>query len=70
MSNNTIERLYSLAEAAQFLGVHVNTARNWVKDGRLKAVQPGRDYKVSGEEIVRLGGIIPSGESRNGEGAA
>ncbi len=69
MNNNTVEKLYPLAEAAEYLGVHVNTARNWIKNGTLKAVQPGRDYKVAGAEIVRLGGIIPSGESGNGSGA-
>lgn len=62
MNQNTTERLYSLADAARFLDIHQNTARAWVKSGKLKAVQPGRDYKVPGAEIKRLGGIIPSGK--------
>jgi excisionase family DNA binding protein len=39
------ERL-TLQEAAKELNISENTARRWVKSGKLKAFQPGRRYLV------------------------
>ncbi len=51
------ERLYTLAEAAEALGVHYNTIKNWVKSGTLKANKLGRSYRVTGTELRRISGL-------------
>jgi excisionase family DNA binding protein len=40
------EELLSLPEAAEPLGVSVYTVRRWIKDGKLKAFKPGKEYRV------------------------
>lgn len=36
------EQLISTTEAAEHLGVHINTIRRWIKDGDLPAVRLNR----------------------------
>lgn len=48
--------LLSLEEVARQLGVHVKTARRQVRDGRLKAVRVGRQYRVAASELDRVMG--------------
>ena len=55
------ERLYTLAEAAEALGVHYNTIKNWIYNGSLKANKIGRSYRVTGTELKRISGIESSG---------
>ena len=38
---------YSIYEAAEILGVHHNTIRNRIKDGRLQAGRVGWDWRIS-----------------------
>jgi excisionase family DNA binding protein len=40
------EELLPLPEAAERLGVSVYTVRRWIKDGKLKAFKPGKEYRV------------------------
>lgn len=40
------ERLYSLEEVAERLGVSERTVRRWVKAGDLPAYKPGREYRI------------------------
>jgi excisionase family DNA binding protein len=35
-----------LPEAAERLGVSVYTVRRWIKDGKLKAFRPGKEYRI------------------------
>jgi excisionase family DNA binding protein len=51
------ERLYTLAEAAEALGVHYNTIKNWIYSGTLRANKVGRSYRVTGTELKRVAGI-------------
>ncbi|HEX6030542.1 MAG TPA: helix-turn-helix domain-containing protein [Tepidiformaceae bacterium] len=44
----TAGRLYSPEEAAEYLGVHVKTVRNWIRAGRLPA---GR---LAGQRVLRI----------------
>jgi excisionase family DNA binding protein len=41
-------RLYSPEEAADYLGVHVKTVRNWIKAGRLPA------SRLAGQRVLRI----------------
>ena len=41
-------RLYSPEEAAEYLGVHVKTVRNWIRSGRLPA------SRLAGQRVLRI----------------
>lgn len=53
---NQVERYYNLNEASQLLGIKVRTAREWVHNGKLKAVkyQNGKLWFVAESEIRRI----------------
>jgi excisionase family DNA binding protein len=48
--------LYSVEEVAAQLGLHVRTVRNYVRDGRLKAVRIGKQYRIARENLETLTG--------------
>ncbi|MFI6083947.1 helix-turn-helix domain-containing protein [Streptomyces sp. NPDC051217] len=48
--------LYSVSEVAERLGLHVRTVRNYVRDGRLKAVRIGKQYRISRADFEALTG--------------
>lgn len=51
-----MEKFYTLERVAEILGIKVRTARQWVHDGKLKAIKypGGRIWVVSESEINRL----------------
>ncbi|WP_097870620.1 helix-turn-helix domain-containing protein [Streptomyces sp. rh34] len=53
---NDERELYSVGEVAELLGLHVRTVRNYVRDGRLKAVRIGKQYRISKEDLAALTG--------------
>lgn len=52
--------LYSVEQVAEKLGLHVRTVRNYVRDGRLKAVRIGKQYRIAREDLDALMGQSPS----------
>lgn len=58
-----MEQYYSLSDASGKLGIKVRTARQWLRDGKLKAVKyPGSNrWYVSAEEIIRIRGEYANG---------
>jgi excisionase family DNA binding protein len=48
--------LYSVEQVAQRLGLHVRTVRGYVRDGRLKAVRIGKQYRIAREDLEALTG--------------
>lgn len=50
------EQLYSVDQVADLLGLHVKTVRNYVRDGRLKAVRIGKQYRISREDLEAFTG--------------
>jgi excisionase family DNA binding protein len=50
------QELYSVEQVAELLGLHVRTVRNYVRDGRLKAVRIGKQYRVAREDLEALTG--------------
>jgi excisionase family DNA binding protein len=54
--------LYSVEQVAELLGLHVRTVRNYVRDGRLKAVRIGKQYRIAREDLASMTGRpIPEG---------
>ncbi|MEU7903983.1 helix-turn-helix domain-containing protein [Actinoplanes sp. NPDC049118] len=48
--------LYSVEQVAELLGLHVRTVRNYVRDGRLKAVKIGKQYRITQADLAALTG--------------
>jgi excisionase family DNA binding protein len=42
---------YSVGQVADLLGLHVKTVRGYVRDGRLKAVRIGKQYRITREDL-------------------
>ena len=52
-----IERaFYSPEQIADRLGLHVRTVRNYLRDGRLKAVRIGKQYRIAREDLAAFTG--------------
>ncbi|MGY0022852.1 helix-turn-helix domain-containing protein [Streptomyces sp. cg35] len=47
---------FSLDQVAELLGLHVRTVRGYVRDGRLKATQVGRRYRVTRDDLEAFTG--------------
>ncbi|HEX5378297.1 MAG TPA: helix-turn-helix domain-containing protein [Phenylobacterium sp.] len=50
------QELYSVEQVAQRLGLHVRTVRAYIRDGRLKAVRIGKQYRVARGDLEALTG--------------
>ncbi|MFD4338907.1 helix-turn-helix domain-containing protein [Streptomyces anulatus] len=53
---NSERELYTVGEVAELLGLHVRTVRNYVHDGRLKAVRIGKQYRIAKKDLAALTG--------------
>jgi excisionase family DNA binding protein len=49
-------QLYSVDQVAHLLGLHVKTVRRYVRDGRLKAVRIGKQYRIAREDVEAFTG--------------
>src|SRR5580704_2683601 len=50
------QNLYSVEQVADLLNLHVRTVRNYVREGRLKAVRIGKQYRIAREDLEALTG--------------
>jgi len=48
--------LYSVEQVADLLNLHVRTVRNYVREGRLKAVRIGKQYRIAREDLATMTG--------------
>jgi len=46
--------LYSVEQVAEMLHLHVKTVRNYVREGLLRAVRIGKQYRISGDDLAAL----------------
>jgi excisionase family DNA binding protein len=47
---------YSVGQVADLLGLHVKTVRGYVRDGRLKAIRIGKQYRITREDLEAFTG--------------
>ena len=50
------QELYSVDQVAELLNLHVRTVRNYVREGRLKAVRIGKQYRIAREDLEAMTG--------------
>jgi excisionase family DNA binding protein len=50
------EELYSVEQVADRLGLHVKTVRSYVREGRLKAVRIGKQYRIGRHDLEAFTG--------------
>lgn len=50
------KQLYSAQEVAEQLGLHVRTVRAYLRDGRLRAVRIGKQYRITREDLEAFSG--------------
>lgn len=46
--------LYRTGKVAKMLGVHKVTVIRWIKDGKIRAVRIGKEYRIPEDEVKRL----------------
>jgi excisionase family DNA binding protein len=51
------QEVYSVEQVAAQLGLHVRTVRNYVRDGRLKAVRIGKQYRIAAADLAAFTGL-------------
>ena len=47
-------KMYRTGKAAEMLGVHKVTVIRWIKEGKIKAIRIGREFRVPEDEVKRL----------------
>jgi excisionase family DNA binding protein len=50
------DKMYSVEEVASRLGLHVRTVRTYVREGRLKAVRIGKQYRIAADDLAAMTG--------------
>ncbi|WP_103348709.1 helix-turn-helix domain-containing protein [Amycolatopsis sp. CA-128772] len=49
--------VFSVEQVAAKLGLHVRTVRKYVRDGRLKAVRIGKQYRITATDLEAFTGL-------------
>jgi excisionase family DNA binding protein len=57
------QQFYSIEQVASHLGLHVRTVRNYVRDGRLKGVRIGKQYRIARGDLDALTGGAPAAKA-------
>jgi len=47
-------KLYRTGKVAEMLGVHKVTVIRWIKQGKIRAVRIGKEFRVPEDEVKRL----------------
>jgi excisionase family DNA binding protein len=48
------QQMYSLEDVAERLQVSDRTVRRWIKGGDLAAYKPGREYRITPEDLAKF----------------
>src|SRR5688572_8280690 len=62
------QRLYTVDEVAQVLGVHVKTVRGYVRAGTLPATRLGKRYRIAAADLATFTGQVPAPPARESAG--
>lgn len=49
-----MSKMLTLREVSEILNLHINTIRNYVKRGKLRAVKFGRVWRVEEKDVMRV----------------
>lgn len=65
-------RQYTVEQTANLLGLHVKTVRTYVRDGRLKAVKIGKQYRIARQDLEAFTGqpVSPPAPARHVEASS
>ncbi|WP_200871881.1 MULTISPECIES: helix-turn-helix domain-containing protein [Actinomadura] len=63
------QKMYSVEEVADLLGLHVRTVRGYIRDGRLNAVRIGKQYRIAPADLEALTGRARRAAPLPGPGA-
>lgn len=47
-------KYYTVKQVADIFGFTRQTVLYWIKSGKIKAIKPNKDFRISEEEIERL----------------
>jgi len=59
------EKMYSVEEVADLLGLHVRTVRGYIRADRLKAVRIGKQYRIARADLDALTGQMQPSAGRS-----
>jgi acetyl-CoA synthetase len=62
---NTLERLFTVEEAAQTLRLHDDTVRLWLRTGRLRGIKVGRSWRIAEQELRAASDLGVSSEGED-----
>lgn len=49
------KEIITITKAAEYLHVHINTLRNWVKSNKIKVIRtPGGHFRIPKDELIKL----------------
>jgi excisionase family DNA binding protein len=69
---NTTTQFFNSEEAAQVLGVNVQTMRKYLRNGKVRGLRLGRDWRISGralDELARKADNQPQAPARTRSGS-
>jgi len=46
-----ISAVYSIEEVAEFLNLHVESIRRWIRSGDFPAIRLGKEYRIAAEDL-------------------
>ena len=49
------KEIITISKASEYLNVHINTLRNWIKDKKIKVIRtPGGHFRIPRDELIKL----------------
>ena len=52
-----MKEIYNVEEVAEFLAVHKETVKKFIREGRIKGVKLGTRWRITEDEIQRILGL-------------
>ncbi len=49
-----MKETYNVEEVAEFLAVHKETVKKFIREGRIKGVKLGTRWRITGDEVKRI----------------